>query len=320
MTTSVENSKIYIHLINARDVLIADKLTKSSDPYVKISGSGLLSDLKSDVKKGTLNPDWDEKFETKFSYKLNELKFKVYDKDKFGDKDSIGKAILPLVPYLVDGQEHEFSLPLLIEKGEGARRYKGEVNVKVRVEWGFTFLMPNTWLQCNERQIVVGIGWDVAKKKKIDLDASIAALDGGNRMVDTVSFKHLKGLNGALVHSGDNRTGEGKGDDEQITIDFALMPPNVEKLVVVVNLFSGGSFMDVKSAYFRVSSKAMGTQGFYRLSDMSKTTGVLMGLFLLNRENGFWYYQSIGRPVGGSVLMQSLPNVVNILGGVQFLK
>ena len=319
MSAAIERCKLHIHVVSAKSLMIADKITKSSDPFVKISGSGLLCDsIKTDAKSKTLNPEWDEKFETEFTYKLTELKFKVYDKDHFGDKEAIGKAILPVAPYLIDGQEHEFNLPLLIEKGTGARRYKGELKVKVRAEWPYVFLRPNTWLQCNERRIVVGIGWDVSKKRNIDLDASIAALDGGNRMVGNVSFKHLKDLGGALVHSGDNRTGEGKGDDERITVDFALMPPNVEKLAVVINSFNGRSFMELKSAYFRVSSETVGTQGFYRLSDMPKTTGMLMGLFLLNRENGFWYFQAVGRPVGGLVLMSSMPNIIKLLGGVHF--
>lgn len=319
MSTAVERCKLHIHVISAKSLKIADKLTKSSDPYVKISGSGLLCDsIKTDTKSKTLNPEWDEKFDTEFTYKLNALKFKVYDRDNFGEKEPIGKALLPVTPYLIDGEEHEFSLPLLIEKGHGARRYKGELKVKVRAEWKFVFLVPGTWLQCNERRIVVGLGWDVSKKRNIDLDASIAALDGGNRMVGNVSFKKLKDLNGALVHSGDNRTGEGKGDDERVTIDFALMPPNVEKLAVVINSFNGTSFMELKSAYFRVFSETAGTQGFYRLSDMPKTTGMLMGLFLLNRDNGFWYFQSVGRPVGGLVLMSSMPNVISFLGGVHF--
>lgn len=318
--SSIERCKIYIRVISAKNLMIADKLTKSSDPYVKISGDGLLCDsLKTKAKSKTLNPSWDESFETEFTFKLTSLKFKVYDKDLIGDKDAIGKTMLPVVPYLVDGLEHEFDLPLLIEKGEGVRRYKGELKVAVRAGWKFPYLVPGTWLECTERQVVVGMGWDYSKKNRVDLDASIAALDAGNRQVGCVSFKHLRDLGNALVHSGDNRTGEGDGDDERVTIDFALMPPHVEKLAVVVNAFTGGkTFMDVKSAYFRVVSQSVGTMGFYRLSEMSKTTGILMGMFLLNRENGLWYFQAVGRPVGGNVLMQSMPNVIKFLGGVHF--
>lgn len=317
MTTAIERCKLYIKVIKATDVMIADKLTKTSDPFVKISGSGLLCETMSTyVKKKTLNPVWEEDFTPDFTYKLNEIKFKVYDYDLTSDKDPIGKVVFPVAPYLLDGEEHEYNLPILVEKKGTAKRYKGKLNFKIRAEWKFPILKPNTWLQCNERKIKIGIGWDASKKLKVDLDASVAALDAANMLIGAVSFKCLKAFNGALVHSGDNTTGEGDGDDEVVTVDFALMPPNVEKLVVVINSFTGQQFMDIKSAYFRVSSPTQGTQGFYRLSDMSPTVGMFMGAFFLNRTNGLWFFQAIGKPVGGRVLMDSMKSVVGILGGI----
>ena len=316
-TTAIERCKLYLHVIDAKEVMWSDRLTKTSDPFVKITGSGLLCEsISTDVKKKTVNPTWDEKFTPDFTYKLNQLKMKVYDYDVVGSKDPIGKVIFPVAPYLLDGEEHEYNLPILVEKKGTARRYKGVLHFKIRAEWKFPILKPNTWLQCNERKIVIGLGWDISKKIKVDLDASVAALDAANMLLGAVSFKNLKAFNGAITHSGDNTTGEGDGDDERVTVDFALMPPNVEKLIVVINSFSGVPFMNVKSAYFRVSSPTQGTQGFYRLSDMSATTGMFMGAFFLNRANGLWFFQAIGKPVGGRILNDSMPNVINLLGGI----
>jgi len=77
-------------------------------------------------------------------------------------------------------------------------------------------------------KITMGLGWDAVKTKgflgfggkteAVDLDASVVMFDEGNRLVDTVWFRQLKSKDGSIVHTGDNRTGAGDGDDEQINV------------------------------------------------------------------------------------------------------
>src|SRR5688572_33469162 len=81
-------------------------------------------------------------------------------------------------------------------------------------------------------QVVMGLGWDAMKKKgffgsssqSIDLDASCLMFDEGKQLLDTVWFRQLKSNDGSIQHTGDNRTGAGEGDDEQIKVDLSRVP------------------------------------------------------------------------------------------------
>ncbi len=81
-------------------------------------------------------------------------------------------------------------------------------------------------------RVTMGLGWDAIKSKgflgfgakteSVDLDASVVMFDESNRPVDTVWFRQLKSKDGSIVHTGDNRTGAGDGDDEQINVDLSI--------------------------------------------------------------------------------------------------
>ena len=74
-------------------------------------------------------------------------------------------------------------------------------------------------------QVMIGLGWDPAEAgKKVDLDASAIAFDATGKKLEIVWFMHLKQFRGALVHTGDNLTGQGEGDDEQIRVDLLGLP------------------------------------------------------------------------------------------------
>ena len=109
--------------------------------------------------------------------------------------------------------------------------------------------------------VVMGLGWDVAKKKglfgfgrnqEIDLDASCFMFDDNNHPVDLVYFGHLRSNDGSIQHSGDNRTGAGDGDDEQIAVNLARVPANIKALVFTVNNYTGQDFSQVENAYCRL--------------------------------------------------------------------
>ncbi len=102
------------------------------------------------------------------------------------------------------------------------------------------------------RKIMVGLGWDEAQQSKggffspkpqpIDCDASAILCGANGRVISNkasetcIYYGNLKHYSGAIVHQGDNLTGEGDGDDEQIMVDISKMPAQVEKVVFVVNI------------------------------------------------------------------------------------
>ena len=97
-------------------------------------------------------------------------------------------------------------------------------------------------------RVVMGLGWDPVKKKtgffskkpaSIDLDASCVLFDENKSNLDSVSFKQLKSKDGSITHTGDNLTGEGEGDDEQIIVNLDQVPERVKYLVFTVNSFQG---------------------------------------------------------------------------------
>lgn len=110
------------------------------------------------------------------------------------------------------------------------------------------------------QKVVVGLGWDPAKLGilgggSIDCDAFCVALSG-NRRVQTVYFGNMSACNHCIEHTGDNLTGDGDGDDEQIIFDLKNMPSNIDRLVIGVNIYNGRErnqdFSKIKNAFIRI--------------------------------------------------------------------
>lgn len=114
-------------------------------------------------------------------------------------------------------------------------------------------------------EVLMGLGWAAAggwfsSGSAIDLDASVILFDENKNVVDLVSFRQLKSKDGSIIHSGDNRTGDGDGDDETISVSLARVPASVKSMIFVVNSFTGQSFKDVKEAYCRLVDKRNGSE------------------------------------------------------------
>ena len=91
--------------------------------------------------------------------------------------------------------------------------------------------------------------WDFFGGKKVDLDAQALCFDSIGNLVDAAYYNQLEACNGAIKHSGDNRSGEGEGFDESIDLDVDLLATShVEFVAIVVTAYSGGSFFDVETA------------------------------------------------------------------------
>ena len=171
-------------------------------------------------------------------------------------------------------------------------------------------------------QIRMGLGWDMAKPKgffarlsasaPVDLDASCILFNASGQIVDSVWFKQLKSKDGTVAHSGDNRTGEGAGDDESITAELSKLPATVTALVFVVNSFTGQSFEQVASAYCRILDAKKNTEiARFDLSCQGPHTGQIMAK--VYRHNSEWKMHAIGENATGRTFEDMLPQLRNVL-------
>ncbi|MGP7795530.1 TerD family protein [Sphingomonas sp. CLY1604] len=170
-------------------------------------------------------------------------------------------------------------------------------------------------------RIAMGLGWDVRKGKgllglfsgggDIDLDASCLLFDGNRRMVDEIWFRQLSSKDGSIVHSGDNRTGAGDGDDETINVDLSRVPSSVQTLVFTVNSFQGDTFERIANAYCRLVDLTTGREmARYDLTGEGSHTGQVMAK--LTRNGQGWDMKALGERTMGRTFheMSSAINAV----------
>lgn len=174
-------------------------------------------------------------------------------------------------------------------------------------------------------KVVMGLGWDAKKNTggggllkgmfggggsdAIDLDASCVMFDEQNKLVDSIWFGQLKSKDGSVVHSGDNRTGAGEGDDEQIVVNLDKVPATVKSLVFTVNSFTGQTFDSVENAYCRmVDSSNNAEVARYTLSSQGSHTAQIMAK--VYRHNGEWKMHAIGENGTGRTIDSLLPQII----------
>lgn len=171
-------------------------------------------------------------------------------------------------------------------------------------------------------KIVMGLGWDAKKKKsffglgsrdqEIDLDASCALFDDQNKPMDIVYFGQLNSRDGSITHTGDNRTGAGDGDDEQIIVDLSRVSPAVKSLVFVVSSFTGQSFAEIENAFCRVVNGGNNQElAKYDLSCTGSHTAMVMAK--VYRHNNEWKMHAIGENAAGRTFQDLLPAMLRAL-------
>lgn len=154
-------------------------------------------------------------------------------------------------------------------------------------------------------KVMVGLGWDVRRGagEAYDLDASVVGVGADGKCLSTdwfVFYNHKEAPNGAIVHQGDNLTGQGDGDDEKIDVDLDGLPAEVQKLVVAVTIHQARqrgnqSFTQVENAFMRVVDKSNGVElARYDLSEDTES-GVNCLIFgELYRHDGTWKFKAVG--------------------------
>ena len=152
--------------------------------------------------------------------------------------------------------------------------------------------------------VVVGLGWDVRTTTgtEFDLDASAIVVGADGEVVSDkhfIFFNNLTSPDGTVEHTGDNLTGEGEGDDEQVKVNLASLPPEVDKVVFPVSIYDADarsqSFGQVRNAFIRVVNQAGGAElARYDLTeDASTETAMVFGE--LYRNGADWKFRAVGQ-------------------------
>ena len=161
------------------------------------------------------------------------------------------------------------------------------------------------------RKIMVGLGWDINafdSGADFDLDSS-AFLAGADGRCPTerefIFYGNLEHSSGAVKHMGDNLTGEGDGDDEQIEVDLSKVPANIEKIAFTVTIYDAETrhqnFGQVSNAFCRIVDESTGAElvRFDLGEDFSIETAIVVGE--LYKHNGEWKFNAIGSGFQGGL-------------------
>jgi len=343
---------IEVEIVEARDLLSSDS-NGFSDPYVVIEKTpGLASGAKTPIIKKNLNPVWNYTTVLHFDHNLQKIKFKVYDWDRFSSDDPLGSCSFSPsifndgVP--IDQWEPLKQKPKKKKPGDkkGSWPTKGELHIKMTAKNACQFCNPGGWFALQGvaapgaapgavlapqmvpmtmaaggppmpfGDVCLGLGWDISYSGNMDLDASVIALGPQGEQLDLVYYGKLVGCGGAVRHSGDNRTGAGAGDDEVITLSLPNIPPNIVRLVCVVNSYSKVSLSHAKSAYVRLFA-GPNTLGAQKLTKVVDCLGLFFCFFQRNSV-GAWFFQTVLQPVPGHLATESLPAIRQFLAGIPF--
>lgn len=159
-------------------------------------------------------------------------------------------------------------------------------------------------------QVLVGLGWDARATDGVDFDLDASAfLLGVNEKVrgehDFIFYNQTRSQDGSVEHTGDNRTGDGDGDDEAVTIDLGKVSPDVQKIAITVTIHDadsrGQNFGQVQNAFIRVVNNQSQVEivRFDLNEDYSTETAMIFGE--LYRHNGEWKFRAVGQGYNGGL-------------------
>ena len=159
-------------------------------------------------------------------------------------------------------------------------------------------------------KVLVGLGWDARSTdgQDFDLDASAFLLKADGKVradSDFIFYNQLKSVDGSVEHTGDNRTGEGDGDDEAIKVDLSKIPADIDKIMFTVTIHEAEarrqSFGQVRNAFIRIVNQDTNVEvGRYDLDeDASTETAVIFGE--LYRHGTEWKFRAVGQGFKGGL-------------------
>jgi tellurium resistance protein TerD len=160
------------------------------------------------------------------------------------------------------------------------------------------------------KTIMIGLGWDARATDgaEFDLDASVFMLAENDKVKqpkDFIFYNNLASSDGSVVHTGDNRTGDGEGDDESIKVDLPTVPNYVRKITVTVTIHDADvrrqNFGMVSNAFMRIVDTANNKElaRFDLTEDMSTETAMIFGE--VYRHNSEWKFKAVGQGFAGGL-------------------
>lgn len=179
--------------------------------------------------------------------------------------------------------------------------------------------------------ITVGLGWDPIKssggffkslmggQQNVDCDASVFMLNSQGKLEsnnDLIYFGNLKSASNAVVHTGDNITGDGDGDDEQVLVNLDKVPAHIDKLLFVVNIYNCVArkqhFGMIQNAFIRVVDNSTKKEVVrYNLSDdYSSKTALIVGT--IYRQGNTWQFSAVGEGTSDTCLKDVVANLAEI--------
>lgn len=159
-------------------------------------------------------------------------------------------------------------------------------------------------------RILVGLGWDERSTDgaSFDLDASAFLLGASGKVRgdhDFIFYNQLRSADGAIEHTGDNRSGQGDGDDESLLVNLSQISPEIEKVAITVTIHDAAArnqnFGQIANAFIRIVNQDNGIEivRFDLAEDYSTETAMVFGE--LYRHNGEWKFRAVGQGYAGGL-------------------
>lgn len=160
------------------------------------------------------------------------------------------------------------------------------------------------------KRILIGLGWDerATDGAEFDLDASAFMLTSQGKVrsdADFIYYNQLRSPEGAVEHTGDNRSGQGEGDDEALKVDLSKIPAGVEKIVITVTIHDAvarkQNFGQITNAFIRVVNEESNVEivRYDLAEDYSTETAMVFGE--LYSHNGEWKFRAVGQGYAGGL-------------------
>eukprot|EP00043_Microstomoeca_roanoka_P007329 m.70617 g.70617 ORF g.70617 m.70617 type:complete len:691 (-) comp13782_c1_seq2:88-2160(-) len=168
-----------------------------------------------------------------------------------------------------------------------------------------------------ETPVVIGMGWDVDPDVAMDLDCGLAVYSKGQR-TDYCDFEKLVSNDNAIHHQGDNRDGEGEGDDESIIVEFNKLDPSTDTLFLYAAVYEGGALRDVENVHIRMLNKRGGKQkeicrfSLDWLAKVEDDTAVILAKISRTPDNT-WLFRTIGTTAPGRTIEELESRLTELL-------